>query len=63
MDSSTSVGTCVGVLMVALIINNNDPRGAKGKMELVEPKNQTLMDNGEIITLATLFLNITYHIL
>ena len=39
MDTSTNAGTYVGVLMVALIINNIDPREVKGKMELVESKN------------------------
>ena len=63
MDSSTSVGASMGVLLVVLVVNNNNPRAEKGEMELVEPKYQALVDNGEIITLAIIFPNITYHVL
>ena len=62
MDLSASVGTSMGVLLVVLVINKYNPRGAQGEVKLVKPKNKTLANNGEIFSLTALLPHIAYHI-
>ena len=62
MDPSANVGTGIGVLLVVLVVNNYNPRWAQGKVELIKPKNKTLVNDVDIFSLTMLLPHITYHI-